>query len=1230
MLGANIMADRFISPAIDQRYLQDEATLISVLRDKTGLSETGREEIKHTALNLVETVRKDKKSRSPIDQLLQEYGLSTSEGVTLMRLAEALIRTPDSATSRALIRDKVGNAEWSAHAGKSSSVLVNQATNGLSLTSAWITHTGGHKAAHLLARLGDSVIKQAIHSAMGIMGDHFVLGRTIEQALERSRKAVAIGCTYSFDMLGEAALTREDAEAYFLAYRHAIERLAAHAKPDQSMHSAPGLSVKLSALHPRYEYAHREACVPVLVERLSELARAASAAGLWLNIDAEEADRLEVSLMIFERLLEDRQLADWPGLGLVVQAYQRRALPVIEHVTGLAAVARRKIAVRLVKGAYWDAEIKRAQELGLDSYPVFTRKENTDVSYLACASRLLQSQEIVFPQFATHNAHTAAAIMHMAGDLCDYEFQRLHGMGESLHKALVSRCGARSRIYAPVGSHNALLPYLVRRLLENGANSSFVNQLMNDEIPAAEIIADPVMVTGLNTSHTHPRIPEPRATVGLGRLSAKGLDLTQSTVAEKYEAVARSAAQYAVGSIIDGKSKSGMSPVIRYQPQDTRITVGSAVFATLNDVEDAVNLASQSSWHRATTPSERAGVLARAADLLEREMDGFLELCVREAGKTLPDSVAEVREAIDFCRYYALQAQDPKIVARSPLGVVACISPWNFPLAIFLGQIAAALSVGNTVVAKPAEQTPIIAARAVDLLLRAGLPASALQLLVGNGPELGAALTRHPSVAGVCFTGSTRTAKMIAASLATTGRAGAPLIAETGGINAMIVDSTALLEQAVKDVANSAFQSAGQRCSACRIVCVQDDIYEPFIQMLTGAMDEFVIGDPARLRTDVGPIIDGNARDAIECYKEAIRKSHRVLKECTLPRDCARGYFSAPFLVEVSSVKGVDREVFGPVLHIARFRAADLEKLVEDINSLGYGLTMGLHTRLDSRVESVASTAHVGNLYVNRNQIGAVVGVHPFGGESLSGTGPKAGGPHYLLGLTKAARLSQYVSNSRPRASNDTPPEGKTNTATLALAEAKRSSKDWSRLYSLDARIRLVRTALASIEGDYSGVLERLSYCEDLKLPGPTGEVNSLRLFPRGVVLCFGGDSPGDLICQVALVLTSGSSAIVAVADGHESAFRKAEQALRARGLLAGALVSVTVTEGLALLDANVDGVVADGMIRELVGSVSSCSRGPILPLLSHEDPIERFSCERTLTINTTAAGGNASLLALG
>ena len=1177
---------------LTEAYVADEAGILAGLVAYTKLSESDREDISKAALALVATLRSDGQPVPLMDALLQEYGLSTEEGVALMRLSEALIRTPDFATSRKLVRDKLIDADWNEHAGQAPDFLVNQATNGLRLSSGWIKASGGLAASNIAAKLGDRVLGLAMNRVMAVMAEHFVLGRSIEDAAKNARKGEARGQTYSYDMLGEAALTQSDADAYFKAYEHAVTHLATKAGQYTSITDAPGISVKLSALHPRYEYATRESCAPLLIDRLTTLAKIAKSGGLSLAIDAEETDRLELSLIIFEALLNAPELADWDGLGLVVQSYQRRAIPTLQHVIATTRKAGRKITVRLVKGAYWDSEIKRAQELGLESYPVFTRKENTDVSYLACARILLDAGDVIFPQFATHNAHTAAAITHMAGEDQPFEIQRLHGMGKKLHEALAASFGLRSRVYAPVGAHEDLLPYLVRRLLENGANSSFVNQIFDKEVEADTLVADPISIALANPDAANPKLPRPRAIAEEGRLTAMGVDFTQSNLAKHLEACVPLETPF---KITPDFATDTLQPV--HNPANLTQTVGEITTHTAADVPRAVAAAKASDWAH-TSVQDRAACLMRMADLLEEDMDACLQLCVLEAGKSLPDAIAEVREAIDFCRYYAGQALSARLATRRPLGVVACISPWNFPLAIFLGQITAALSLGNTVVAKPAEQTPLISHRAIELLKTAGVPASAVQLLIGNGAALGGALTRHEDIQGVCFTGSTATAKRIAASLAETGRATLPFIAETGGINTMIVDSTALLEQAVKDVVASAFQSAGQRCSACRIVCVQDEIADDFITMLTGAMDALTVGDPANLATDVGPVIDAGARAMIEAYIKDAPGKLKIIKQVSIGSQGETGHFVSPTALEINAISDVTREVFGPVLHVLRFDASHLDALLDQINATGFGLTLGLHTRLDYRIDKVAARAHVGNLYVNRNQIGAVVGTQPFGGEGLSGTGPKAGGPHYLPRLSKSAAPAQTM-----------------NTSTASLERAKTVNT---------LRSAFARTAIAD-----DPFWQAATFPLEHALPGPTGEENTLKLHPRGTILCLGGDTDNALERQIALALIAGNKVITPRTDDTAPLLDMLKTTLKDIGVADDQLTDCSPEHSVALQDGDIDGIAIDGQGRDAIGAHLCHRAGAILPLLSGFDDPERFYHERTVTINTTAAGGNASLLAM-
>ncbi len=1155
-------------------YTADENALVKSLAAAIGLDLGQREQIGKRAGQWVETVRAETHRNGVIDAFLQEYGLSTNEGIILMRLSEALIRTPDFATAQELMRDKLIAGEWHTHAGSSPASLINAATTGLRFSAAWIQATGGNAAVKLAAKLGDRVLHAAVVRGMGLMAGHFVLGSTIADAVTRANSNAGKNALYSFDMLGEAAMTQADAQRYFEAYAGAVRHLARDAHAGAAAATSNGLSVKLSALHPRYEYAKRASCVSVLIDKVRQLAMIAKLAGVGLTLDAEEADRLELSLMIFTALLNDPLLAGWDGLGIVIQAYQRRASVTIDIVTSAAKAANRAISIRLVKGAYWDAEIKRAQEMGLDSYPVFTRKEHTDVSYLACAAQLLQAGPPIYPQFATHNAHTAAAIIELAGADKRFEFQRLHGMGEALHDEIGRATGIRSRVYAPVGNHKELLPYLVRRLLENGANSSFVNQLMNPQIEVDEIVRDPIAVAQENGYSPHPDIPAPRDMFGGERRSARGTDLTQSMTAQQSEAALPEQTNYAAASLVDGVSPGGQKLDIRY-PADVARIVGEVVLATDADASQAVAAARQSSWQTDYTAKMRAACLVRAADILEDRMPELTAYCVFEAGKSLPDAVSEIREAADFCRYYAVQADTVRMADRMPLGVIACISPWNFPLAIFLGQITAALAAGNSVIAKPAGQTPLIAYAAVQILYAAGVPVDALQLVIG-GADIGAALIGNPGVDGICFTGSTITAKRIAETRADIGKAGSVLIAETGGINAMIIDSTALLEQAVGDIVAGAFQSAGQRCSSCRLVCVQHDIADDFDRMLAGAIALLEMGEPRFLATDVGPIIDAAARAKIADYVHAARAKFRVIGEARDNPAVAGGNFIRPIAFAVNQVSDVEQEIFGPVLHVVRFAAGDIHAVVDQINALGFGLTLGVHSRIDSRISAIAAQAKVGNVYINRNQIGAVVGVQPFGGEGLSGTGPKAGGPHYLLRL------------SRPKP--------------LALVGGEN---------------------LPLLQRQHADCFSAVSTKQDL--PGPTGEQNSLSLVPRGRLI-LAGDAD-HLPAQICACLASGNSGIVPVELADQAAAILAE--LGETNPDVAAAIQVSETGFLGLLQREVDGVVADGIDRDLAANHLARRKGAIIPLLSAYDDPERYFHERTLTIDTTAAGGNASLLAM-
>jgi len=1041
--------------AIDLATYANEAETLARLSAAAALSEADRARITARGADLVREIRGES-SPGLMEVFLAEYGLSTDEGIALMCLAEALLRVPDADTIDALIEDKIAPSDWGRHIGRSTSPLVNASTWALMLTGRVLKDEAPGPVGHLRAaikRLGEPVIRTAVGRAMKEMGRQFVLGETIQAAMERAAGMEKNGYTYSYDMLGEAARTDADATRYHLSYSRAITAIA-NACNNKDIRDNPGISVKLSALHPRYEVAQRAAVMDILVPRLRSLALLAKSAKMGLNIDAEEADRLSLSLDVIAAVLAEPALAGWDGFGVVVQAYGKRASHVIDFLYDLSTRLDRRIMVRLVKGAYWDTEIKRAQVTGVDGFPVFTSKAATDVSYIANARKLLTMTDRIYPQFATHNAHTAAAILDMAADKRAFEFQRLHGMGETLHGIILAAEGTRCRIYAPVGAHRDLLAYLVRRLLENGANSSFVNQIVDESVAPETVARDPF--DAINDPAPH--MPAGPDLFLPERRNSRGFDLRHWPTLETIETARAPFAthHWQAAPLLAGPAQP-QAPARVANPADPADTPGTVAWASKADVATA--LAAATPW---TAPaSERAALLNRAADLYEENFGEIFALLAREAGKSIPDAVAELREAVDFLRYYAAHAPE-----AAPVGTFTCISPWNFPLAIFTGQIAAALAAGNAVLAKPAEQTPLIAHLAVSLMHRAGVPAPVLQLLPGAG-DVGAMLTSDPRVGGVAFTGSTETALKIRAAMARHLAPGAPLIAETGGLNAMIVDSTALPEQAVQAIVESAFQSAGQRCSALRCLYVQDDIAPHLTEMLIGAMDALTVDNPWHLATDCGPVIDEEARAGIAAHIQKARTEGRLLHELKTPN---AGTYIAPTLIKVGGIKEMEREIFGPVLHLATFKSGDLDRVIDAINATGYGLTFGLMTRIDDRVQHVTEAVRAGNIYVNRNQIGAIVGSQPFGGEGMSGTGPKAGGPHYLARFT--ARPAPVTG-------------GKWGAAMSANAAQK----------ALDAANAATRTPRAA-----------------LVLPGPTGESNRLTTHLRPALLCLG---PGTEIAAM-------------------------------------------------------------------------------------------------------------------
>ncbi len=1237
--------------AITERYRADEAACVRALLP-IGRVEPGREAaVDAVARTLAARLRGRRASREAlVQELLAEFSLSSQEGVALMCLAEALLRIPDHATRDALIRDKVGSGDWQSHLGSHASIFVHAATWGLVVTGRLVSlhDERGLSSAMLraIARGGEPLVRRAVDRAMRLLGEQFVAGESIGEALERARAQEVAGFRHSYDMLGEAALTDEDALHYHAAYEAAIDAIG-ETSAGRGVVDGPGVSIKLSALHPRFLRSQYGRVADELYPRLLGLSLRARAWDIGLNVDAEEAERLDVSLDLLERLCLEPGLAGWDGLGFVVQAYQKRCLRVVDWLVELGRHSRRRLMVRLVKGAYWDGEIKRAQLDGLDGYPVFTRKAHTDVSYLACARGLLAAPEAIYPQFATHNAHTVAAVHEMAGAGFrpgQYEFQCLHGMGEPLYEQVVRSeadggLGRPCRIYAPVGTHETLLAYLVRRLLENGANTSFVHRIADESVPIDELVEDPVRVVERSASAEgatglpHPAIPLPRALYGVRRLNSRGIDLTDeerlARLAQALDSCGRQ--QHVAAPLVAGESRdAGARRDIR-NPADTRDRVGTVVEAGAGDVDDALRCAQQASLWASKPPALRAQALERAAALLEASPEQWIALVVREAGRTIPDSISEVRETVDFLRYYAARLRDlPESAHTAPLGPVVCISPWNFPLSIFCGQIAAALAAGNAVLAKPAEQTPLVAARLVRLLHEVGVDAEALQMLPGEGATVGAALVADPRIRGVVFTGSTDVARSIARSLA--GRLderGQPvtLIAETGGINAMIVDSSALPEQAVADIVASAFDSAGQRCSALRVLCVQHEVADRVLAMLRGAMRELRLGRPDRLDTDVGPVIDRDARDALLAYLE--NAGTQVLAGGTNPVDEAaarerrHGWYVAPAVVELPTVGALRREIFGPVLHFVRYAREELAGVLETIERIGFGLTLGVQTRIDETVDFIAERARVGNQYVNRNMIGAVVGVQPFGGEGLSGTGPKAGGPLYLrrlmhLPIDAALALPPQHAAGSERIPADR--AGAPNERRVAALSALATLERWLRESGRPQWDALADTCVA------------LARDTPLELPfvldGPTGERNTWRLASRRAVLGVARDD-ADRLFQFAHALAAGCAMQWQGDDG-------------AAGALQGSL-PVPLRAHVQLVDdvqaSRFDAAIVhadDEEIREW--SVRLARRdGPIVALLACSPgerrygsiALERLFVERVLSVNTAAAGGNASLMTM-
>ncbi|MDD3934802.1 trifunctional transcriptional regulator/proline dehydrogenase/L-glutamate gamma-semialdehyde dehydrogenase [Rhodoferax sp.] len=1270
----NVLPQTDMRAAITAAWHRPEPECLPMLVQLAHVSDpVQRKAIETVAARLVEGLRSNKDSGG-VEALVQEFSLSSQEGVALMCMAEALLRIPDNATRDALIRDKISHGDWHSHLGNSPSMFVNAAVWGLMLTGK-LTATASEKSmASALTRLigkgGEPLIRQGVHRAMKLMGEQFVTGQTISEALANSRPLEKKGFRYSYDMLGEAATTELDAERYVASYEQSI-RAIGMASNGRGIFEGPGISVKLSALHTRYSRAQRDRVMGELLPRLTKLALLARQYDIAINIDAEESDRLELSLDLLESLCFDPRLKGWNGIGFVVQAYLKRCPFVIDHVIDLARRSGHRLMIRLVKGAYWDAEIKRAQLDGLDGYPVYTRKAHTDVAYLACARKLLAVPDAVYPQFATHNAQTVASIYQMAGQnyyAGQYEFQCLHGMGEPLYEQVTGtvangKLGRPCRIYAPVGTHETLLAYLVRRLLENGSNSSFVNRIGDPKIKVDELVADPVgeaqaieVQTG-QLGAPHPKIALPRqmfAELGAqSRLNSSGLNLAnEQQLASLAAGLLRSTqTSYAAAATVaevapvnpQTVETDGWQAVLN--PADTRDVVGWVRPASASEVTLAASRADHATqiW-QVTPPQERAACLKRAADLLAQRMQSILGLIVREAGKSLPNAVSEVREAVDFLRYYAAQVEATfDNQTHRPLGVVLCISPWNFPLAIFAGQVAAALASGNCVLAKPAEQTPLVADVMVKLLHEAGVPQDAVQLVPGTGDVVGAALVAHPLVAGVMFTGSTEVARLIAQTLSQRlslqGRS-IPLIAETGGQNAMVVDSSALAEQVVGDVLSSAFDSAGQRCSALRLLCVQEDVAERVLDMIKQAMREWVMGNPDRMHTDIGPVIDEDARVQIERHIARMQADGQVVTRMARDESAGQGHFVMPTLIEIDGIERLQREVFGPVLHVLRYQRDELDKVLDAINATGYGLTFGVHSRIDETIAQVTKKVLAGNIYVNRNVIGAVVGVQPFGGMGLSGTGPKAGGPLYLYRLLQA---DEAQNNPALTALADSPA-----CRALVPASAERQQAEPASLQALAFLLESLQgLALVAPLGElgHFEAVQATAACEaylactvlgqSFRLPGPTGESNRYQLQPRGAVWVVPRTALG-FVNQLAATLASGNTCWLETPAADSAVARllntlPAEVKPFVRLCSAGQLHGEVHLSAL-LFEGDGDALQALSLqVAQRVGAIvriESLSSAQLAAGANYD--LSALMHEQSISTNTAAAGGNAQLMTMG
>ncbi len=1280
LFNGSLTTSNTIRQTMRDNYRADENTILAKLLPIAEISVDAKSRAWEYARQLVVKIRQEQVGKGGVDALLNEFSLSTEEGVVLMCLAEALLRVPDKLTTDSLIRDKLAEGDWSAHIGNSDSIFVNASSWGLLMTGKLVNYSDQKKKSQFgllkktIGRLGEPVIRESVRYAMKIMGTQFVMGKNIKDALKRAIDTEAKGYTYSYDMLGEGARTMADADRYFDSYMSAIDAIGIAANANTAKigpQTSPGISIKLSAIHPRYEFSHRERVIKELIPRLKQLALAAKAYDIGFTVDAEEADRLDISLDIIEAVFTDKDLDGWNGFGLAIQAYQKRGLDVIEWVREITLRTNRQMMVRLVKGAYWDSEIKESQAEGYNDFPVFTQKPSTDVSYQACAKKLLEYRDSIYPQFATHNAYTVATILEIAAsqeqEHSGYEFQRLHGMGEALYDQVVTTKKVPCRVYAPVGKHSDLLAYLVRRLLENGANSSFVNNIVDEDIPVESLLADPVETVQAWTNKVNTQIPQSidlynDGVNGNKRINSKGIDLTdidQLTVMR--DNLNNWSEKNIVTQVIEGQL-----PVTN--PANHNEIIGHIVHADAAEMANIVERADNafSAWS-ATPVVERAQVLLKTADALELHRDELIALCTKEAGKTIPDGVSEVREAVDFCRYYAARAEE--LLASGELearGVVLCISPWNFPLAIFLGQVSAAIVAGNTVVAKPAEQTSLIALRTIEIMHECGLPTSVIEPVIARGSKVGQTIVPDSRIQAIMFTGSTETGTWISQKLAERGGDPVPLIAETGGQNCMIVDSTALPEQVVDDVVASGFQSAGQRCSALRVLFLQEDVADKIITMIKGAMQELHVGDPAFLSTDVGPVIDSKALAALNehvDYLNALKDSakvHYICHEAQLNEgvsDSQHHYF-LPRLVEIKNLSVLKKEVFGPVVHIVRFKASELEDVIDQINGTGFGLTMGIHTRIEEKSRYLAARSRAGNVYVNRNMIGAVVGVQPFGGRGLSGTGPKAGGPLYLTRLVKdkgAIKEATLTAAQESELNNEIEKcQATCSRIDSLLVKAKKDQLAWS-FSDLNTRVSVLRQLLAQLsankvvlaqEGTLSATLVEArtqllliekELAEPTLLPGPTGESNSLILESRGTVTCLRCKETPFTFWMMSIITAIGAgNCVIALVDNE---FLNEAEAINSILLQTGLPEGVFQVAQLGhlpnvLAHPLLAGAVVDNAspFKKLVGEQLAARTGAILPLITaytNHGLLHRLVTEKTVTIDTTAAGGNASLMTM-